>query len=78
MNKGDSVATPGGIGRLYAIEGDTAIVEMDYTYLVEYPLSEVKPYEVPVQEEAQIVPAEGLTKGSPAWFYGYLVRPRAW
>lgn len=48
----ETVTTPGGVGRLYAIEGDTAIVEMDYTYLVEYPLSEVKPYEVPVQEEA--------------------------
>ena len=48
----ETVTTPGGIGRLYAIEGDIAIVEMEYTYLVEYPLSEVKPYEVPVQEEA--------------------------
>lgn len=47
-----TVITPDGVGRLYAIEGDTAIVEMDYTYLVEYPLSEVKPYEVQVQEEA--------------------------
>ncbi len=49
---GDKVITPGGVGILYSIEDDTAIVEMDYTYLVEYPLSEVKPYEVPVQEEA--------------------------
>ncbi len=50
----EAVITPGGIGRLYAIDNDkaTALVEMDYTYLVEYPLSEVKPYEVPVQEEA--------------------------
>lgn len=46
-----TVITPDGVGLLYAIEGDTAIVEMDYTYLVEYPLSEVKPYEVQVQEE---------------------------
>jgi len=50
----ETVITPGGIGRLYAIDNDKviALVEMDYTYLVEYPLSEVKPYEVPVQEEA--------------------------
>lgn len=46
-----TVMTPGGVGQLFAIEDDKAIVEMDYTYLVEYPLSEVKPYEVPVQEE---------------------------
>lgn len=52
MKNFETVITPGGVGRLYAIDGDTAIVEMDYTYLVEYPLSEVKSYEVPVQEEA--------------------------
>jgi hypothetical protein len=50
----ETIITPGGVGRLCAIDNDkaTALVEMDYTYLVEYPLSEVKPYEVPVQEEA--------------------------
>ena len=46
-----TVITPDGVGLLYAIVGDTAIVEMDHTYLVTYPLSEVQ-YEVPVQEEA--------------------------
>lgn len=50
----ETVITPGGVGRLYAIDNDkaTALVEMDYIYLVEYPLSEVESYEVPVQEEA--------------------------
>jgi hypothetical protein len=51
-NYGDKVMTPGRGGILCSIEDDTALVEMDYTYLVEYPLSEVKPYEVPVQEKA--------------------------
>ena len=46
MELGDKVITPGGVGILYSIEDDTATVEMDYTYLVRYPLNEVKPYEV--------------------------------
>ncbi len=45
MKYGDEVMTPDGVGILYSIEDDTAIVEMDHTYLVEYPLSEVQ-YEV--------------------------------
>lgn len=46
MEYGDEVMTPDGVGILYSIEDDTATVEMDYTYLVRYPLDEVKPYEV--------------------------------
>jgi preprotein translocase subunit YajC len=43
---GDKVITPGGVGILCSIEDNTATVEMDYTYVVSYPLNEVKPYEV--------------------------------
>jgi len=49
MQKGDSVTTPGGIGQFQEFDGDVAIVEMDFSYLVGYPASEVKPY--PLQKE---------------------------
>ena len=49
MQKGDNVVTPNGVGLLYEVNGDVATVEMDYLYLVAYPVSEVKPY--PLQKE---------------------------
>jgi len=51
MQKGDNVITPGGLGRFQEIDGTVAVVEMDYSYLVGYPVSEVKPY--PLQKEVR-------------------------
>lgn len=45
LSPGDYVFTPGGgVGKLHQIAGDKAIVEMDYLYLVEFPLESIKPY----------------------------------
>lgn len=57
MQIGDMVVTPNGVGMLYSIEGDEATVEMDYMYLVGYPVSKVKPY--PLQKEV----SDGKDKG---------------
>jgi hypothetical protein len=44
MTRGDVVETPGGVGRFWDTDGDTAVVEMDNTYLVGYPAGQVRPY----------------------------------
>jgi len=44
MKVGDTVITPGGVGKLHTLEDNDATVEMDFMYLVGYPASEVKPY----------------------------------
>lgn len=41
---GDYVLTPGGVGKLHKITGGKAVVEMDYLYLVVFPLESIKPY----------------------------------
>lgn len=51
MQKGDSVTTPGGVGQFQGFDGNMAIVEMDFSYQVEYSVSEVKPY--PLQKEVR-------------------------
>ena len=50
LRVGDTVITPEGVGRLFQVEGSKAIVEMDYSYLVEYPLDEVVSYSSRVVE----------------------------
>ncbi|MEM3442256.1 MAG: hypothetical protein QXM86_00135 [Candidatus Bathyarchaeia archaeon] len=44
LSPGDYVLTPGGAGQLYRIAEDKVIVEMDYLYLVEFPLESIKLY----------------------------------
>lgn len=41
MKRGDVVRTPQGSGRLWSIGEDIIVVEMDYTYLVDFPEGEV-------------------------------------
>lgn len=42
MNEPLRVMTKHGGGRLYRIEGDTALVEFDYSYLVSLPLTSLQ------------------------------------
>lgn len=44
MKKGDLVNTNVGPGVLYRIDGNTALVEFNFRYLVEMPLIECSPY----------------------------------
>lgn len=46
---GDYVMTPEGVGKLLEIVGNKAVVEMDYFYLMEFPLESIKLY--PIQKE---------------------------
>ena len=39
------VITPCGVGRVWGIAPGKVVVEFDYEYLVEFPLSDVKSYE---------------------------------
>ncbi len=44
LQPGDTVVTPGGVGKLFQVEESKAVVEMDFSYLVEYPLADVMKY----------------------------------
>lgn len=43
LKVGMQVQTPAGIGRVHAIQIETVDVEVDFTYLVRFPISQVKP-----------------------------------
>ena len=47
LKVGEKAKTPGGIGRVYSIDkkNGTVDVEMNYSYLVEYKISDCEPIE---------------------------------
>lgn len=46
MRAGDTVVTPAGVGKVFAVEGDRVVVEMEWSYLVEFTASQVREYTV--------------------------------